>query len=713
MFKIKSFIAKIFAITTVGFATNGCAAVLTCENRLVEAAIPQNAFFLPENDATQLQKALDTHTSIRLVPGGNYRRSFAIKLSSNQSIYGLAGTKLPAITVSEGTTNTLISGVSPEKIVFTGSNSPIQGNCLNRITNSKLQINNAIFVNNLIIDLEKVPIDINTSQKGYIKGNRFIRTMVHGSYPAIKLIGDSAKQSQDNLFVWTNILTPHGDGIIIKNQKNISFIGIDAESWNWSKKATYPGMMNVMDTDFISILMSNGGDNRSKLGQYYNLDAKKAVLLSTRIGPTQKPGIILGSHVEKLLTIDARDIGLTKSNQATQVIDIYKNSNPVIVDNKQTIQPENIAPSTRDAINNLLNIDKAVYDAWKKPVFEAIPDPAGAQWQVNLSKQPDSSDAIQKLIDQNGIAQLNAGIYYISKPLKLKKNQGIIGVGATKTAIVAKSPNIDMIIGDDRINFIDGGNTTSFVLADLTLQGGRNGIYHYGSTAGKGADYVGTQVSHVTFRNMTNAGIFMDGIYAWDNNFVDYTIFYRCKIGIKQRVDPNYPGGNAPGITFLDKNVFYQSQFVENDIALEWQAQRGNNLNAFVNSLFKNNTQTLIFNNSDSTFFANSIFETSSDQPLLKSNRLVGFFNSYFTGKNASALFKDNALCNHCVFENTAANSSQISLPTGKSSYYINSTMTKPTTQTMDTGLIANSNFSTTTSKPANLIFDKKIAKPF
>jgi len=72
--------------------------------------------------------------------------------------------------------------------------------------------------------------------------------------------------------------------------------------------------------------MSNGGDNYNKTGQYFNLDVKNIVLQGMRIGTTQKPGVILRDGVEKLLTIDTQNIGLTKFNGSTQVIDIFSDS---------------------------------------------------------------------------------------------------------------------------------------------------------------------------------------------------------------------------------------------------------------------------------------------------------------------------------------------------------------------------------------------------
>lgn len=231
----------------------------------------------------------------------------------------------------------------------------------------------------------------------------------------------------------------------------------------------------------------------------------------------------------------------------------------------------------------------------------------------------------------------------------------------------------------------------------------------------KGADYHRITLSHVTIRNMTNAGILIDNIYAWDNNFIDHAHFYRCKTGIKQRPDPGYVGGDHIGITFLDKNVFYQTQFVENDVAIDWQAKRGNNLNAFINCLFKNNGQAINQIHSDSTFFANSVFETASEQPLLRANQVTGFINSYFVSKQSgNALFDGNVFCNHCTFDNKTANSGLIVSPNSKNSYFINNTLSRPAKQPLNTGLIINSNFSSDPKKPIiNNLINNQESQPF
>ena len=48
--------------------------------------------------------------------------------------------------------------------------------------------------------------------------------------PSLSVMGDPARPSGGNVFLWTNVLTPWGDGIIVDGQQDISFVGIDADA---------------------------------------------------------------------------------------------------------------------------------------------------------------------------------------------------------------------------------------------------------------------------------------------------------------------------------------------------------------------------------------------------------------------------------------------------------------------------------------------------
>src|SRR5690606_33929734 len=66
---------------------------------------------------------------------------------------------------------------------------------------------------------------------------------------------------------------------------------------------------------------------------------------------------------------------------------------------------------------------------WARPNFETLPNPSGANWQSNRTGKADQRAYIQGLIDSNGIAELDEGIYYISGTLNISNGQGIVGKG--------------------------------------------------------------------------------------------------------------------------------------------------------------------------------------------------------------------------------------------------------------------------------------------
>ncbi len=664
--------------------------------QLAHSAFPKDAHYVPESEALQLNRLLESEKRIRLEPRGNYLKSPTVYLKTGYEIYGLGRTLLPKIIVRAGTRSALLSDVATETLIFEGADLATSNNCFNRIstTHGAVQISDAKLENNLFTDVSgKIAID--TRRHGYIKDNLFIRTMVHSAFPAITIIGDPAKKSMNNLFVWTNILTPHGDGIIVDNQKDISFIGIDAEAWNWRDKAKRPGMMNVSNTDFLSVFMATGGNHRIKKARYFNLDAQNIFLQGTRIERQAIPGISLGPSVENILTVGAKSVGMEVKSASTQVIEILK-------DEKALSTP--FAESSASSIQRALELDKKRNNTWMKPKLKSIPDPAGSGWKRALDKAPDSSEFIQSLVDSQGIARLEAKVYYIAKPIRLKDGQGIVGASADHTAIIAKSGEMDIIVGADHL---DKPKTVRFVLADVTLQGGRNGINHSRSGSGGGAVYNKITVSHVTFREMSDACILLDSIHSWDNNFIDNVNFYKCKTGIKQRPDPLYIRGNRPGMTFMDKNVFYRCQFEECETGIDMAARRANNLNAFIDCQFKENRRIINQKNS-TTIFANSIFVNNEGEPAIESDKPVGIVNSSFSQtEKKTTLFGSNVLCNSCSFDLRNATSTKLVSNHSHGNYFVNTESNQNAIPAMRRSVILNSHFGQpSTPKSLNVLFD-------
>ncbi|BAN35165.1 hypothetical protein SCD_n01338 [Sulfuricella denitrificans skB26] len=664
---------------------------LLCSDKLAQAAVPQDAFYLPVNKALQLGSALNEHGVVRLDPNGDYTRAFPIKMKSNQALYGLAGTKVPDIVISAGAENVIVSDIHNGKIVFPASDLVTSRNCFNRIRTS-IEIKHAKLENNLFTDFQGGIINIDNSKRGYIRNNRFIKTMTHTAWPALTILGNSTEPSYGNHFVWTNILGPMGDSIIIDQQKNITFTGIDIESWQMKAPMDYPAAINVSNTDFLSIFMPHGGNLRIESAQYFNLDAKKIFLMGSFVKTQSMPGLILGKHVQELLAINTLEIGHKAENAETKVTELFKNNEPKLFDNWKIAENNQLSSLSRPAINEILRQEKVVYKNWEKPKFLKIPNPLGPNSQNILKVYENASESIQSLIDRQNIAKLEPGIYYLSKSIELKDGQGIVGAGQDKTILVANSSDMDLIVGANHINH--ELKSTWFVLADLTLQGGRNGIHHDTEGSGGGAQYHRSVLSHITFRNMSNAAIFLDSIYAWDNNFLDNINFINCGTAIMQRPNTLYKGGDVPGTTYMDKNVCYRCQFEHNTIALDMPGKRGNGLNAFIDSQFKNNGKVISAIHPLSNFFANSIFIDNQGNPAFETNKSLGFVHTDFTQTIAGSLFQRYTLCNGCSFDIRQLDASILTDRKDQKAelnFFINSKVGLSVSKRMHSGLILDS----------------------
>lgn len=696
------------------------AASLLCAEKLAEAAVPQDAFYLPESMAMELNNALNDHNMVRLDPNGDYARAFSITLKSNQALYGLAATKVPKITISAGAKNVIVSDIQSEEIAFPSSNLVTSDNCFNRIRTS-LEIKNTKLENNLFTDFQGGIINIDNSKSGYIRNNRFIKTMTHTAWPALTIVGNTKEPSYGNHFVWTNILGPLGDSVVIDQQQDIAFTGIDIESWSRGNtnglevSIHHPAAINVYNTDFLSIFMSHGGNLRVEKAQYFNLDAKNILLQGSFVKAQTIPGLVLGKHVEHLLAINTCSIGHKVESENTQVIELFKNDKPNLIRNWQVLENSQLPSGLLPATTNMLEHERNIYTTWKKPILNRISDPMQQHGRQDMKVHNDASESIQKLVNQKNIAQLEAGIYYLSKSIELKDGQGIVGAGQNKTILVAKNSNIDLIVGANRVNVV-GGKSTWFVLADLTLQDARNGIYHGVAGSGGGAQYHRSILSHITFRNMANAAIMLDSIYAWDNNFLDNINFINCAAAIKQRPNPAYKGGDVPGTTYMDKNVCYRCQFENNAIALDMPGKRGNGLNAFIDSQFKNNGKVMSAIYPLSNFFANSIFINNHGNPSFETNKSLGFVHSDFIQTVPGSIFQGNTLCNGCRFDVRNPNASVITSAKNQKAeliFFINSNLAPSVAKSIDSGLILGSSGSNPADMHNLLIHDNRTVNIF
>ncbi|MFH1496647.1 MAG: hypothetical protein ABII82_02360 [Verrucomicrobiota bacterium] len=676
--------------------------------------VPENAYFLPVSQKAQLQQALDAYRIVSLEPGDYATAGVsAVTLGSNRKLYGsVAGqTIIPPVTVTPGTTGAVLARVKiggARTITFPASSTPTSGNIFTEV-DGRIVVNGGTLVDNLFLGLS-APIHVDTRTGGYLRNNRFIRSKVHGASPALTMLGDSAWQSYGNVFLWFNFLTPAGDATNIADQGDLTLAEIDAESWNFNGTGTN-ALFKVDTMGTLRCFGMNGGTlvQPAYVRSQYDIGATEFLLFSDVMAnipanPGNLPDLTFRSTNQRSAMIGTSQFKTIVDEAAAPFrVSAREGGDPDFYIN-EVGYASLLPPSYQTSLRDMISGSGRLGAAWETPSYGAIPDPAGPDWMVNRAGSvPDSTALIQGLIDTYGIARLGPGIFYISAPLKLANGQAIVGAGADSTVIMAKTSSLNMIVANDAS---DPNRLTSIRLADLTLQGGNNGIHWEpvgtGAYNGRYAQFNLCSIHHVTFRNFANAGMHFDKIYGVDNNFWSYLNFVDCAVGIKQTVDPYYVSGETPTMMFVDKVTFYKCQFIGNGLALDLPAKRGSNLNCWISCLFADNSEGVAsMNNWVSTLFANCDFvnngPVSGKNQTFVNNTSVSFLSCRFEAgaSGGDELFGCPVAVEGCLFER-AGSADAVLLSTASSPiFFFNShSIDMPLNATGTTGgLLLNNTF--------------------
>jgi len=625
-----------------------------------DSTFPEDAVTVEEGDRLNIQKLLDTHNVLRLSPG-DYRTTGLDKVTidSNQSIIALSPTLFPDVEVAAGATHVRLEGLNFSDLSFESGES-IRYNCFKNFQQSSIIVNGATVERNLFVAFANSNLEVDTSQNGHFSDNRFIKFNTHGADQPMVIKGDSDRQSGGNAFLLTDAQTPLGSGYSIDGHSDISFVGVDLEAYN-QRHATNgndaPYAFQVRNTGTFRAIKSSGMNRESRdpsTNPGFDIDAEQ-IFMTQFSAPTPKPVLRVGPS-NKLLFSWRNKVSSdliqddTADPQALRIF-AQENIGPgnledvslSIGETRITSEPN---AQVSNALHTALTYQEAGTAAWSIPNFGDIPNPTGANWRNNLDQQVDEAAAIQAMIDSNGIAYLEPRTYYIGTTIQLDRNQGIVGAGANKTAIIALRPDIN-IVNLAWTGLSECAQTTSgFTLAEITLQGGLNGI-----TATQESLQVNRSIlSHVTFRDMANAGILVDGIFGWDNNVHDYLNFVDSPFGFKIIPGTN-PGNSCYGVSgeyasmsYMDKTVFYRNQFVRLGTGMALDANRPNNLNGVVESLFEDNTTNAINLNGFNLGFmiASSRFVDNAGDPVIDGNFDTTVVNSYFEAGRGSSMVNYN-----------------------------------------------------------------------
>lgn len=618
-------------------------------------AFPADAFAVTPADSPDLQALLDAHKILRLAPG-DYRTGgpASIELRSDEAILSLAPTAFPDITVAGGTTHARLRGMQGNVLSFEPGMST-RYNCFALLKNVNVRVIGATVERNVFLALSESALKVDTSGGGTFSDNRIVKFNSHGAALPIDITGDAARSSGGNTFLLFDSQSTPGSVIAVDGQRDIAFYGLNAEVYDSAAGSPTPSLMKVTNTGALRgyhfVGVSKAG-NTAYPG--LDLDADEIVLHDAHLG-TDAPQLRLHGHVKNLFSWrdgwSAGDI----DDQGAPGLRFFAedstdgNDTTVRLGSIELIgQPE---PAVNDALTAFLAPPGRVGAAWQLPNFGVIPDPTGATWDTDRAGKPDDLAMLQQMVATQTVAQLDGKTYYVSAPVVLGAGQGLVGADNGKTAIVALTNDIDLI----RIVFGDVSSCQStygaFTLANLTLQGGMNGLR---------SNHPGVQInqavmSNVTFRNFSGAGVLVDGAYGWDNNFFDYDNFVDCGSGFRQEggakpASSCYGIGEWSTMSYVDKTVFYRNQFLRTTHAVVMHPTRGNNLDAIVESSFRDGDAAAIELNSFSvgmTVASCELVDNLAD-PVVRG--ALSVVNSRFVADRGISMIGPGIECEGCTF---------------------------------------------------------------
>lgn len=615
---------------------------------------PQEAFLVTVADRANLQTRLDFYGAIRLEKGdylaGNSLTSLTVR--SGNRIFGL-GNDMPTMIVAPGTTDAILSAVHGQ-LLFPASNLITSQNIFRHINYSNIQVIGGTLERNLFLDISFSKWSIDHSSSGYWSGNRIIRYLNHSASPMLAITGRTASRanSHGNVFVWLNSLGALGEIMNIADQRDLNVVYMDCEAYY----TTDQNALTVQRVDDLSIFGTSG---LLRTGRTIDQGATSLWLHGHEMGSLIQPTMIQrAANATSVITQYSPGVA-TPTNEANasaqrfQLFDTVSNTKTRLLNGATITPPLATAPAT--ALMRAISTARTD-PSWERPTFSAIPDPAGASWNVDLASKVSSRAAIQNEINTKGVAVLGQGVYYLDGPLAIGPRQGLVGAGMDRTVMIALNTGIDLITSNT-------SGAVDILLADITLQGGRAGIHHTTS----GAQFTGMTISHVTIRDMADSGIWLENIYAWDNNWVDFLNIYNCPAGIKQRAPSGTVTDSDPTLTYLDKNVFYQCQFVGCQRALDLRGNRASAGNTWVNCLFQNNSiYATSMGSHNSVNFTNCDFKNNGGHPSVFAQGQLYMVGCAFDDTNSGVTdFVDGISVNleGCTFSRQGSSAAVITAP--------------------------------------------------
>lgn len=631
------------------------------------------AYLLPWSERANLQNALDTYGSVRL-ESGNYRVGGVanVNLTSNMRLYGHQSyNEMPEINITGGATNVVVNSIKLWYGLNFLSGSAITNCTISHVSGGDISGTNALIENCNFIDIIGGNINIDNVESGYFRNNKIIKHWITSVYPQLFLKGNDTTPNYGNTWAWLNLLTAHGDATDIDNFGNLNIIGLDAEAWNFNNLGTGKALLYMRNMTDVKLASMAGLGYATNSTPVFDIQANNLTLLSKEISTNGGAS----TTTAKTFTIDSNSSPYSVSGGNYDVRGHFNSADFLYNGVNQTsLIGGATATNIASSILGTQNVP------WTRTVFENIPNPTGANWIANRVGKTSSRAYIQNLIDTNGIAKLPEGIFYIDAPLLINKDEGIVGSGTGKTAIVGLTDDFNLIN-------VRGVEVSPFTICYLTLQGGNKGVH----ITSDGFDVFyqpnGINFKYVIFRNQATYGIEVAQLYGMDNNMFERIYFINIPTAFKQTPDPSYGGFETNHMTYIDKTVFYNCQVINCGTGFSMRTARADNLNAWINCNFDNNIVAIDLYAHNAPVVINCDFKNHTGTHIIESTPSLGLYSCNFSNNTASNIIKgETVIIEGCNFlDNIPLFESSVT------AYILNSTVTGSVSNVLN-GMFVNSN---------------------
>ncbi len=603
-------VSPIFGPDTV-LTTNTLTTAASPEGR---AFYPSSVFFLPLTQRANLQSALDQYGAVRLETGDYSAGTVFNSTITMRSGYRLYGTgfitcKVPSLVIAAGAQGVVVSGVgsfaSPQTIALTAGSTI--GNAIFRHVGYVTYTGTSCDVDGCTwIDCVNSQWLIDCTAGGHWSNNRMIGMSSQGTAPELSILGNPSVPSVGNQY-----------GIHISLQQNAATYGMkftnhqDASVWLMNSErnngTAQPGLVADSTNTALRLFSLAGGQNA---GTMLSIGTPKFLLDYNNLSGNSIATAFGATNTSSVSFYDIRQSLNTDAASSPTRFSGFDNSGSLTKLNGTTITA---AVAGGPAATFAALMYPARTEAlWNSPTWDLPPTAGlGPAWASQLASLPDSSAYLQGLINA-GVAMPGPGVFKIVTPLKIGDGHGLIGAGMNRTILVAATTGTDIIQNDTAIV----GDNQHIVLTDCTLQGGLNGIHHSGGGTLR-FQFTNMIISHVCFRDMVNAGMFCDQIYAWDSNSISNCDFVNCAYGLRS-LGP--AGAGADYIGYVDKMHIFHSRFLSCGYGTYWnELNRADNNDVCVSCAFNDCVTGASFGDQmNEQAFVNCVFNNNAGDPTVK-----------------------------------------------------------------------------------------------